>query len=240
MDEEAIENPLIPFYTIRSSGTGLGMPIAQKIIEGHKGGIHIARQARTRDGNKDRDSPAAEEGGIMKFLIPGIFLLFIPSNALAFVPHAYEEVYIHQMGHIFFIISCVFIMWVIWHHNLQDKKGWRYIFLSEIFFILWNVDTFVGHITEYWIEPSQMIGAREGWDYFFRRISIEGREYLYYINEIRPFSDHPRDVLFCQRIVGAFGRGEKDFNRRVVAFVPYHGIRHGRRLYHDSPLHYVP
>lgn len=113
----------------------------------------------------------------------GILSLLIPSNALAFVPHAYEGIYIHQMGHIFFFVSCVFIIWVIKNHNLRDKKGWRYIYLSQIFFVLWNIDTFVGHITEYWIEPSQIVGGKEGWDYFMREISIQGKEYLYYITK---------------------------------------------------------
>ncbi len=41
MDKETLDNIFIPFYTNKSSGTGLGMAIAKKIIEGHKGKIHI-------------------------------------------------------------------------------------------------------------------------------------------------------------------------------------------------------
>jgi signal transduction histidine kinase len=41
MDKETIRNVFIPFYTKKSSGTGLGMPIAKQIIEGHKGKIKI-------------------------------------------------------------------------------------------------------------------------------------------------------------------------------------------------------
>lgn len=41
MDRETLENIFIPFYTSKSYGTGLGMPIAKKIIEGHKGKIVI-------------------------------------------------------------------------------------------------------------------------------------------------------------------------------------------------------
>ncbi len=41
MDKETVENIFIPFYTNKSSGTGLGMAITKKIIEGHKGKIHI-------------------------------------------------------------------------------------------------------------------------------------------------------------------------------------------------------
>ncbi len=147
-----------------------------------------------------------------------IFLLLAPSGALAFVPHAYEEVYIHQMGHIFFIISCVFIMWVIRHHKLQDKKGWRYIYLSEVFFILWNVDTFLGHITEYWIEPAQITGAREGLDYFFRRISIEGREYLYYITKYDHFLIIPAMFFFIRGLREHLGEEEK--KATVAALLP--------------------
>ncbi len=41
MDRETLENIFIPFYTKKSSGTGLGMAIVKKIIEGHKGKIHV-------------------------------------------------------------------------------------------------------------------------------------------------------------------------------------------------------
>ena len=41
MDEETRENLFMPFFTKKSAGTGLGMPIAKKIIEGHDGTIDI-------------------------------------------------------------------------------------------------------------------------------------------------------------------------------------------------------
>lgn len=47
MDRETLENIFIPFYTRKSSGTGLGMAIAKKIIEGHKGKIHVMSQEQT-------------------------------------------------------------------------------------------------------------------------------------------------------------------------------------------------
>ena len=47
MDKETLENIFIPFYTKKSSGTGLGMAIAKKIIEGHKGKIHVMSQENT-------------------------------------------------------------------------------------------------------------------------------------------------------------------------------------------------
>jgi signal transduction histidine kinase len=44
MDKETMENLFTPFYTRKSGGTGLGMPIAKKIIEGHKGNIRVISQ----------------------------------------------------------------------------------------------------------------------------------------------------------------------------------------------------
>ncbi len=119
----------------------------------------------------------------MKLIISVLFLLLIPSNAWSLVPHDYPGIYIHQMGHIYFILSSAFILWTIVHNKLQNEKSWRYLFIGNIFFILWNLDAFIGHITEFWIEPSQIIGSRDGWDYFKRVISLEGREYLYYFTK---------------------------------------------------------
>ena len=41
MDREVLENVFVPFYTKKSKGTGLGMAIARKIVEGHSGKITI-------------------------------------------------------------------------------------------------------------------------------------------------------------------------------------------------------
>lgn len=42
MKKNIIENIFVPFYTKKQDGTGLGMPIAKKIIEEHQGIIHIS------------------------------------------------------------------------------------------------------------------------------------------------------------------------------------------------------
>ncbi len=41
MDKKTLENVFLPFYTNKKSGTGLGMPIAKKIIDGHQGKIMV-------------------------------------------------------------------------------------------------------------------------------------------------------------------------------------------------------
>jgi signal transduction histidine kinase len=41
MDRETLEHIFIPFYTRKQGGTGLGMAIAKKIIEGHRGRLSV-------------------------------------------------------------------------------------------------------------------------------------------------------------------------------------------------------
>ncbi len=41
MDKEALEKIFTPFFTTKKSGTGLGLPIAKKIIESHEGTIRV-------------------------------------------------------------------------------------------------------------------------------------------------------------------------------------------------------
>jgi len=41
MDSETIESVFVPFYSTKNKGTGLGMAIVKKVIEGHHGSIYI-------------------------------------------------------------------------------------------------------------------------------------------------------------------------------------------------------
>lgn len=41
MDKETLESIFVPFYSKKNTGTGLGMTVAKKIVEGHNGKIHV-------------------------------------------------------------------------------------------------------------------------------------------------------------------------------------------------------
>ncbi len=110
------------------------------------------------------------------------FFLFT-SNAWGYVPHEYPAIYTQQLGRIFLLLAFICVVWVVVRNRLYKQKGWRYLFLSVIFFILWDLDVFIGRTAEL-INPPQTIGNIEGWQYFTRDIIIERLVYLYYIGRL--------------------------------------------------------
>jgi two-component system, NtrC family, sensor histidine kinase HydH len=61
MDKEALQTIFTPFFTTKKGGTGLGLPIAKKIIEAHKGTIRVESQQGT--GTEVRIQLPHKDGG---------------------------------------------------------------------------------------------------------------------------------------------------------------------------------
>jgi signal transduction histidine kinase len=118
---------------------------------------------------------------IVSFVILFIFLL--PSLCWAYVPHEYPAIYTQQLGRVFLFIAFVVVLSSIVHYRLYREKGWRYLFLSLIFFAFWDLDVFIGRLSEFITIP-RTIGVTEGWQYFERYIEITSLEYLYYIGRL--------------------------------------------------------
>ncbi len=81
-------------------------------------------------------------------LVPLIMALIIllPTVALATQIHGHPEgLYAHMMAHIFFAFSLAFLLYILYRRPLSSGKGWRYLKLSLLFFLLWNIDTFIVH-----------------------------------------------------------------------------------------------
>jgi signal transduction histidine kinase len=122
----------------------------------------------------------------MRFLIFFLFFFSSSSRAWGFVPHEYPAIYTHQLARIFLLIAFSWVLWTILHNRLHKQKGWRYFFLSLIFFIVWDLDVFIGRAAEF-IEMPRTAGSEAGWQYFHRDIIIEGPPhllYLYYIGRL--------------------------------------------------------
>lgn len=84
------------------------------------------------------------------FFILVLFLgVFFPPTALATQMHAGSEgILVHQLGHLFFLISMVTLIFTISGQGLDKEKGWRFIQLSAVFFILWNIDALAVHFLD--------------------------------------------------------------------------------------------
>ena len=77
------------------------------------------------------------------------FILLLPADAHAIQLHLTSEgIITHQMGHIFFLISMVVLIFTVSGKGLDKQKGWRLIQYSAVFFILWNLDAFLGHFLD--------------------------------------------------------------------------------------------
>jgi len=116
----------------------------------------------------------------MKFLAFFLVCIFFPIEAWGYVPHEYPAIYTQQLGRIFLFIALLVVLWSIVHYRLHRQKGWRYLFISLIFFTIWDLDVFVGRLSEFITMP-RTIGVTEGLQYFKRHIEIGRLEYLYYL-----------------------------------------------------------
>jgi hypothetical protein len=76
-------------------------------------------------------------------------LILLPGPAQAIQLHLTSEgIITHQMGHIFFLISMVALIFTLSGKGLDKQKGWRLIQYSAFFFILWNLDAAFGHFLD--------------------------------------------------------------------------------------------
>jgi len=79
--------------------------------------------------------------------IAGLLVLVDP--ALATQTHGQPEgLYVHQMAHIFFIISMGSLEFWLRQRNLTKERGWRYIQFAAVLFIVWNIDAIAVHFLD--------------------------------------------------------------------------------------------
>jgi hypothetical protein len=69
-----------------------------------------------------------------------------------------EGLFVHQLAHLFFIISMGLLIYWLRRRNLVQQKAWRFIQYGAMLFILWNIDTFCVHLLD---EQVDMIRIRQ-------------------------------------------------------------------------------
>lgn len=79
------------------------------------------------------------------YILITAFILLCPSLSWALQTHdAPEGFFVHQMAHILFMASLVYLAWDI-QRNAFSGHGWRYLLLFCLFMFFWNVLAFSGH-----------------------------------------------------------------------------------------------
>jgi signal transduction histidine kinase len=157
----------------------------------------------------------------MKVFIFSLSFFLFASKAWGYVPHEYPAIYTHQLARIFLLIAFGCVLWAILYNRLHKQKGWRYLFLSVLFFIIWDLDVFVGRIAEF-IKLPRTIGSIEGWEYFTRDIVVEGPIYLYYIGRLDFLLLNIAMLLFyvgLRELLKTSGEGERS-SVPVTAVLP--------------------
>jgi len=86
---------------------------------------------------------------LRRILSAGAGFLLLPLEAHATQLHASSEgIITHQVGHFFFLLSMVALIFTVTGKRLNTQKGWRLIQYSAFFFILWNLDAITAHFLD--------------------------------------------------------------------------------------------
>jgi hypothetical protein len=122
----------------------------------------------------------------MKTLLCLILMLFMPwtKAALATQAHADPEgIYVHQLAHLFFMLSMVILIYWLRQRKLVRQTGWKYIQYAAVFFILWNANVMLVHFLD---EQAMLVTVENISTWQIRVSSSLGRwaEITYYIAKL--------------------------------------------------------
>ena len=127
-----------------------------------------------------------------------VFLLLLggllPENALAFQPHAYSGLYIHQFAHFFLIVSLFFFAMKARQTRLASIKAWQYIIAGTWLLMLWSGATMVGHFLDLTLSEDALF-LPPGADIPILRLT-GWQETLYYILKLDHLIAVPATFLF--------------------------------------------
>lgn len=111
-----------------------------------------------------------------------IALLLFADSAFATQTHGEPEgLYVHQMAHVFFIISMGSLEFWLRQRDLVREQGWKYLQFAAILFILWNLDAIMVHFLD---EHLHILGITKVDFWHIRIESLQGQYglgVLYYL-----------------------------------------------------------
>lgn len=123
--------------------------------------------------------------------ISGLFLY--PESAFALQVHPTPEgLYAHQISHAFLVFSMAILVFWLQKRRLVQERGWRYIQVSCLLFILWNIDAMTGHVIDSKLDAEAFTATG-----FSRALVMEKAitPYLYYLLKLDHFICVPAIVF---------------------------------------------
>ncbi len=94
-------------------------------------------------------------------------MLIVPDAAWALQSHGPPEgIYVHQMAHVFFFGSLVFLYRDL-RHSASKSRGWSYLKRFCLLMLVWNIVSFTGHAVATQLSPEHITGAAS---YFHSRL----------------------------------------------------------------------
>lgn len=119
-----------------------------------------------------------------------LVIVGIASPALAVQTHGEPEgLVVHQISHLFFIISMATLAYWLRERRLTASGGWRFIRYAALLLILWNFDAMIAHLLDEQTQVVRIITVDPG---RIRIVTSNGNEmlgFLYYLVKL--------DHLFC-------------------------------------------
>lgn len=123
-----------------------------------------------------------------------VFVLVLPGSAWAFQSHTSPEgLYAHQLAHVFFLFSMAILAYWLEQNRFTSQRGWRFIQIACVLFVVWNLVTFAGHWVEEQIPDASMIGEPD----WTQKIDFSSHTLapLYYVLKLDHFISLPA-VIF--------------------------------------------
>lgn len=75
--------------------------------------------------------------------------MFFPDWVLASQAHIEAGgIYVHQLAHLFFMLSLIIFIYGLRQRKLTEKTGWRYIQCGAFLFILWSINVIFVRFSE--------------------------------------------------------------------------------------------
>jgi hypothetical protein len=117
-------------------------------------------------------------------------ILIVADPALATQTHGEPEgLVVHQIAHLFFLLSMGTLAYWIQAHGLSRQRAWRLIRYAAIMLMVWNTDAFLAHLLD---EQTRLIAVHHVDSLHLSIVPRPGFEFLvpfYYLVKL--------DHLFC-------------------------------------------